>query len=138
MSRKTDRKTAETARDALIDEGKLTEFSIHLCPACNEPEFADDRDPNQWLDADRTAWQITPAELAERDPDHVWDHICVEAEKVELDAEGEQLRIRIHPHDYSMDVYETWQSKVDELEKIEQRRAENNGLGEFVSGSERE
>jgi len=46
--------------------------------------------------------------------------------------EGETLRIKPHMHDYSMDVYEAWQAKVDEMDTIERRKQENQGLGDFA------
>lgn len=128
---KTNREKAEAAKEALIEEEGWSKFSIHLCPACNEPEFADDVDPNMFADADRTAFQISPAKIAESDHPNPWDRICVTAEKVELD-DGETLRMKPHMHDYTMDVYEEWQEKVDEIDTIERRKSENKGLGDFA------
>jgi len=132
MSRKTDREKAEAAKEALIDDEGWSQFSVHLCPACNEPEFADDIDPNMFVDTDRTAFQISPAKILDLEPDNPWDHICVTAEKVEHTKKGEILRIKPHMHDYSMDVYEAWQEKVDEMDTIERRKEQNQGLGDFA------
>lgn len=131
MARKTDREKAEKAMQKVIDEDGYSEFSITLCPACNEPKFADDMDPNQFVDADRTAWQISPQKIIEKQPENPWDHICVTAKVVDT-GDGEGLRVRPHMHDYSMEVYDAWQEKLDEMEEIEQRKQNNQGLGDFA------
>jgi len=132
MARKTDRQKAEEAQEALIEEEGWSKFSIHLCPACNEPEFADDIDPNMFTDPDREGFQINTGGMIENPPENPWDHICVTAEKVEHTEKGEVLRTKPHMHDYSMDVYEAWQEKVDEMDTIERRKQENQGLGDFA------
>lgn len=136
MARKTDRETAEAAKETFLEEQGWNEYSIHLCPACNEPEFADDIDPTMFVDRDRTAFQISPAEILDVDPDNPWDHICVTAEKMEHTEKGEILRIKPHMHDYSMGVYQAWQEEVEEIQKHERRKQQNQELGDFASAGD--
>jgi hypothetical protein len=128
---KTNSEKAEEARDKLIEKDGYDQFSISLCPACNEPEYMDDHDPNEFVDMDRTAWQTSPAKIADSDHPNPWDRICVTPRKVELE-DGEQLRVEPHKHDHSMDVYKDWKEIVDKMETVERRKDENQGLGDFA------
>lgn len=130
MSKTTNKERAEQAKEALIEEEGYSKFSIHLCPACNEPEFADDLDPNMFVDSDRTGFQISPAKIKGSDHSNPWDNICVTARKVELD-DGEILRVEPHMHDHGMQVYKDWESKLNEIETLERRKQENKGLDEY-------
>lgn len=131
MSETTDRDLAEQAMEMVTDEQGYDQFSIILCPVCNEPMFADDIDPNQFVGPDREAWQISPQKILERQPDNAWDRICVEPTEVET-MDGDRLEVRVHPHDFTMDVYQVWEEKLNSLKTVERRKDENRGLGDYA------
>jgi hypothetical protein len=129
---KTNRERAVKARDRLVESEGYSEYSITLCPACNEPEYGEDDDPNEFVDVERTAWQISPADLVDSEHPNPWDQICVTPKQVEVEGGEEQLRVEPHKHDYSSEVYQDWQAMVDELTTVERRNEENQGLGDFA------
>ncbi|WP_114578555.1 hypothetical protein [Saliphagus sp. LR7] len=128
----------ERANDAHAGEFELISF---LCPACNEPCFSEDPDPNDFVHDpdegefgnDRAAFQISPSRILDLEPDNPWDRICVYPTEVEYD-DGPQLQVQYCRHDFSQEKYQAWKRELDELKDVQRRAEENQGLDSFTGG----
>lgn len=135
----TDRDLAEEAMERANEKStKPYDLVSFLCPACNEPYFGEDANPNDFLrdpddgeyGNDRAAFVISPSELLDIDPENPWDRICVYPETVTADGE-EMLRVQYSRHDFSEEHYQAWKAELEELKENRRRAAENRGLGDF-------
>jgi hypothetical protein len=136
----TNLENAQQAKERANERStKSFDFVGILCPACNEPATVCEPDPNEYIHNDedgtygndRAAYEFSPAKLHEVDPDNPWDVIHVVPERIETDA-GHQLRVTAYKHDHSTEGYQAWKREQDALEDVEQRAAENQGLGDFA------
>jgi len=142
MSHVTDKELAERAMER-ANEQDTSDFELvsFLCPACNEPYFGEDANPNDFVidpdegeyGNDRSAFQISPSNLLDLDPDNPWDRICVWPKEVEYD-DGPQLQVAYARHDFFQEKYKKWQEALEYLKKNERRREENRGLDTFAGG----
>lgn len=135
---------AEQAKERAIKaHPNRSEFWITLCPACHEPFFCEDPNPSDFVHdpdvgeygLDRAAFQISPADILELDPDNPWDRICVYPDTIERD-DGTHTRVAIARHDFSAEDYEAWAAALEELKDVERRAEQNQGLDDFQRGGE--
>lgn len=136
----TDPENAQQAKDR-ANERSTKSFDLVgiLCPACNEPVTVCEPNPNEFIHDeddgkygnDRAAYEFSPADLHEADPDNPWDVIHIVPERVEFD-DGHKLRVNAYKHDHSTEEYQAWQRELEELEDVERRASENQGLGDFA------
>jgi hypothetical protein len=140
MTLPTDRERAEEAKKR-ANEQSTRQFDIVgiLCPACNEPAAPGDPDPNEYVHKetdggftnDRAAFEISPKHILEHGHENPWNEIHVVPEAVEMDGEQE-LKVIAYKHDHSSEAYQAWKEQLEELETVERRASENQGLGDFV------
>jgi|GEM_PF-2716323 len=142
MGARTDPDLAERAKEKAEERSTSEFFSITLCPACNEPFFCEDPNPNDFVHdpgvgeygLDRAAFQISPQRIADADHPNPWDRICVYPREIERD-DGTFTRVDYARHDHSSEAYQAWSDALEELKENQRRAQENQGLGEFAGGS---
>ena len=122
----TDREISEEAKERANNKS-TSQFDIvgTLCPACNEPVEVLEPDPNEYIREEtengytnsRAAYKISPKRILESDHSKPWDEIHIVPEIAVIDG-SQELKVIAY--------------KLDELNTVERRAAENKGIGDFA------
>jgi len=136
----TDREKSEEAKERANNKS-TSQFDIvdTLCPACNEPVEVLEPNPNEYIREEtengytnsRAAYEISPKRILESDHSKPWDEIHIVPEIAVIDG-SQELQVIAYKHDHSTEGYQAWKERLDELNTVERRAAENKGIGDFA------